>query len=335
MRKVSGWVLATGIVVGLVVGGCGTPTTKSLQPKLETQVQTLGQKNYKSVATMTVQMDHTSQTYYVETWYDSDKVYRISLGDQENKPNQIIVKNNNGMFIVSPALQKVFRFNGDWAQNQGHIYLYDQILQQIVSGKNVKVNKSGSTYTFHMPVTPANDVVTQEKVVINAKDMTPQTVVLYDKSNKAVVTINYQKFQTDVKFHDADFNPHKLVGDAKQTLAPIVDTTSHIDYVEPDIQGLGDKLRDEQAVSTNDVLLRYSGDHAFTLSEYRPAPGVAGLPEAQMVDVYGIPAIYSGGDGVHQMTWLNNGLAYSLTSTKMSMDQMMQVAVSMFGGVGK
>jgi len=334
MRKFGMWFLATGLVIGLVAG-CGAPTSQNMKPKLNAQIETMTKQNYKSTATMTVQMDNNSQTYYVETWYESPDAYRIALGESANQINQVIVRNGSGMFIVSPSLQKVFRFNGDWAQNQGHIYLYTQILQQLTSGDKVSVKKDHGALNFDMPVTPANDVVTKEHVELNASTLQPKQVVLYDSENKAVVTLNFEKFETPAKFADADFNPNKVAESfgSKTTLASA--DTQPFGYMEPSITGLGDKMADLQEVNTNDYLLRYTGNHPFVLSEFRPAPGVSGVAGATLVDMYGIPAIYNGTEQAHQLTWVHNGVEFALTSDKLSMDEMKQIAITTVGSVGK
>ncbi|GMA57675.1 hypothetical protein GCM10025858_21780 [Alicyclobacillus sacchari] len=99
-------------------------------------------------------MDNNVQKYFVRVSYESQDTYKIELGNAEKQINQIIVRNPSGMFIVSPALGKVFRFNGNWAQNQGQIYLYNQLLNQITAQKSVKVQKNGGVYSFDVPVTP-------------------------------------------------------------------------------------------------------------------------------------------------------------------------------------
>lgn len=334
MRKFGLWFLAMGIVVG-VVAGCGAPTSQNMKPKLNSQVEAMAKQNYKSTATMTVQMDNNSQTYYVETWYEGPDTYRIALGESADSINQVIVRNPNGMFIVSPSLQKVFRFNGDWAQNQGHIYLYTQILQQLASGDTLNVKKQHGLYNFDMPVTPANDVVAKEHVVLNATNLQPKQVVLYDSNGKAVVTLDFKKFETPAKFADADFNPNKIAAsfNSKTTLASM--DAQPFGYMEPGITGLGDKMADLQELGTNDYLLRYTGEHPFVLSEFRPAPGVSGVAGASLVDMYGVPAIYNGTEQAHQLTWVNNGVEFALTSNKLSMDQMKQIAITTIGSVGK
>ncbi|MCL6626630.1 LolA family protein [Alicyclobacillus shizuokensis] len=334
MGKAIGWAAAVGLVL-TVAAGCGAPTQRSVNAKLQSQMQTLADKNYKSTAMMTVQMDNGAQTYYIETWYDGPDVYLIKLGDDQKNINQVIVKNKTGMFIVSPSLQKVFRFNGNWAQNQGHIYLYNQILQQILAGDHVKMKHTGDAWTFDMPVTPKNDVVSKEQVTIDPKTMHPRQVVLYDGDGKAMVTIKFTQFQTGVRFGESDFNPQKIAeSGTKQAMAEVSD--SDFGYVRPDIDGLGDRLQaliDTKGQDT--VILRYGGSHAFTLSEQRPSPGDSGLADAQLVDLYGVPALYDGSGDSKRLVWVHNGVEFGLTSQDLSLEQMESLAVSTFDQVGK
>lgn len=330
MRKVTGLVMAAGLVIA-IVAGCGAPSKDAMVGKLKAETQTLDQKNYTSTAMMTVQTDNSSQTYYVETSYEGPDKYRIALGDSNKNINQIIVKNPNGMFIVSPSLQKVFRFSGSWAQNQGHIYLYDQILQQIISSGDVKVSEKGGNYSFEMPVSPANDVVSKEQVELT-KDLKPQKVVLYDKQNQAVVLIDFKSFQTGVKFQDADFDPYKLA--AKSTAKTTAVDQSEFGYILP-TDTLGDKLDVAEPEEQDDYLLRYSGEHGFTLSEWRPNAGTDGMPTATLVDLYGVPALQTTAGNAKQLVWLSNGVEFALTSSHLDDAQMQAIATSTFGQVGK
>ncbi|GGJ04010.1 sporulation protein YdcC [Alicyclobacillus cellulosilyticus] len=333
MRKITGLAVAAGLILA-VAAGCGVPGKQDVVHKLRAEAASLERQNYKSEALMTVQMDNSAQTYYIETWYEGPDTYRIALGDANKNINQVIVRNPSGMFIVSPALQKVFRFNGNWAQNQGHIYLYDQILAQIIQDANVKVGKNQGLYTFDLPISPANDVVVREHVVLDAKTLHPKQVVLYDKDGKAVVTIQFQKFETGVQFAPDAFNPHQIAAQkpAQQTMA----ADMQFGYVEPD-ETFGARQTIAYPEEADQYLLRYSGAHGFTLQESRPAPGVFGFPSAQLVDLYGVPAVYTGtpASHAHELIWINNGIEYDLASSDLTLGQMKEVALSTFAQIGK
>lgn len=350
MRKIVAIVLALGLMGG-VVAGCGVPGGKSVNQKIEAQSQKLESQNYQSEAKMTVQMDNNVQTYYVQVSYESPESYKIALGNQDKQIHQIIVHNQNGMFIVSPSLGKVFRFNGNWAENQGQIYLYDQLLADIAKNQTLKPKKADGTYTFHLPVTPASDTISTQRVVLDAKSLEPKTVSLLDKSGKAAVTLEYTSFKTGVTFGKSDFDPHALVASGSsaskttmagsgqsggQTSTPSTGTTSGqpFGYIEPKTL-YGTKMTSIMQPSPTSAILRYGGDHSYTLEEWRPSKGDSADPGASLVDMYGIPAVYTLANDVNSLTWLDNGVEFSILSNDLNLAQLQNIAISTIGQVGK
>lgn len=349
MRKVTAVVLALGLMGGVVVG-CGVPGGKSVSQKIETQAQQLENQNYQSEAKMTVQMDNNVQTYYVEVSYESPETYKIALGNQDKQIHQIIVHNKNGMFIVSPSLGKVFRFNGKWAENQGQIYLYDQLLNEIAKNKDIKPQKGNGTYTFNLPVTPASDTISTQKVVLDSKTLQPQTVSLLDKSGKAAVSLQFTSFKTGVTFNSTDFDPHSLAGsgasDTKTTMAGSssagtstgssgsTSSNESFGYIEPKTL-YGTKMTSIMQPSQTSAILRFGGEHTYTLEEWRPTKRDMADPGAELVDLFGVPAMYTLGDSVNTLTWLNNGVEFSIMSNDMNLQELQDVAISTLGQVGK
>lgn len=179
--------------------------------------------------------------------------------------------------------------------------------------------------------------MSKQRIQVDAKTFNPQSVTLLDKDAHAVVTLTYKSFETNVTFKPDDFNPQSFITEAKTAKTTMAtDGEGSIGFIEPsDTKQLGDSLSKVVEKSNTDTLLRYGGDHGFTLEEYRPSSGVDGLPDAQAVDLYGVPAIYSGLDPAHQMTWLNHGVQFTLTSNNLTLDQMRSIAISTFGQVGK
>lgn len=336
MRRITGMALAVGIIVA-AAAGCGiTASRENMAQKLKTEASALDTTNYESKAMMTVQMDNSSQTYYVETAYDSANTYRIKLGDANKNINQIIVRNESGMFIVSPSLQKVFRFNGNWAQNQGHIYLYDQILQTLASSKDLKTATTKNGYTMEIPTSSGSDVISKEQVMVD-KNLHPKKVVLFNQAGKAVVTVTFTSFTTDVEYKTADFDPHQIVSKnpaSKTTLASMTSTSSDIGYVQP-ANALGDTLMSDVPLQPGGHLLRYTGPHNFVLNELPPMGPELGYLRASMVDLYGVPAIYSDLGKDKELVWLTDGIEFNMVSNNMTMDQMQKVAISTMGQVTK
>ena len=49
--------------------------------------------------------------------------------------SQIILRNEEGVFVLTPALNKSFRFQSDWPQNSSQAYLYESLVRDILQDK--------------------------------------------------------------------------------------------------------------------------------------------------------------------------------------------------------
>ena len=68
--------------------------------------------SYKAKAKMTIQTGSDPQVYNVEIWHKTFPVPGLS-GKSEKDQNQVILRNANGVFVLTPSLNKSFRFQSD------------------------------------------------------------------------------------------------------------------------------------------------------------------------------------------------------------------------------
>ncbi len=205
-------------------------------------------------------------------------------------------------------------------------------MQQLSTDKNVKLAKQGGDYAIHVACDTGRRHRLPPGSHHQCAELSAEKVVLFDKDDTAIVTLEFTSFKTGVKYSNTDFDPHKIA--TSSTKATMANVSDNFAWVAPD-ETLGDSLDVERQDSATSALLRYTGDHTFTLAESIPGTGVAGVPAGELVDLYGVPALYYGSNDSHQLTWLNNGYEFSLSSGKLSLEQMKAVAISTFGQVGK
>ena len=49
--------------------------------------------------------------------------FRVGLTNKTNNHEQIILKNDDGVYVITPSLNKSFKFQSDWPYNNSQIYL--------------------------------------------------------------------------------------------------------------------------------------------------------------------------------------------------------------------
>jgi outer membrane lipoprotein-sorting protein len=333
MRKSIAWIVWIILMIGMLITGCGTVTQESVLNDLQSIEKNL--KTYKSKAMMTVQTSDIPQKYYIETWFQSPSLYRIALGDEKREITQVIVRNNEGIYVINPQLKKSFRFKGEWAENQGHVYLYHAMIHQILQAKEKTFKQDENTVSFDIPV-KENPLIVHQKIVLDERKLDPRQILLFDKSDKAIVNVTYEEFKTGVKFADDDFTPEKVMAlaDPKHAI-PAMTHKNDFGIIEPTYVPKGFERKDT-IESDDSVLLRYSGEQgAFTLKETRSSSLSQALVGGnQLVDLFGAPAVVTGAGNAKTIYWTRNGVEFALTGS-LPVQEMMKIAASMIDATGK
>ena len=106
------FMLALGLIVVLVLSACGEKSQDDVVKTLNGKLENL--EGYKAKAKMTLQMGADPQTYDVEIWHKKPDFYRVDLKNAQRDQNQMILRNEEGVFVLTPALNKSFKFQSDW-----------------------------------------------------------------------------------------------------------------------------------------------------------------------------------------------------------------------------
>lgn len=145
MRK-KFFLLLTGLMVIFVLAACGSKSQDDVVKELRSKQSDL--TSYKVNAKMTLKMGSDSQVYNVEIWHKDPTFYRVNLKNAEKDQSQMILRNKEGVFVLTPALNKSFRFQSDWPQNSSQAYLYESLIKDIVADKEAKFTSTKDYYIF-------------------------------------------------------------------------------------------------------------------------------------------------------------------------------------------
>lgn len=328
MKKNIYLVLITVLVLSLALVGCGAKNQETVMQDLA-QVRK-DMTSYESKATMTVTANNTTQKYSIETWYKAPNFYRIALGNQQKEITQVIVRNEQGIFVVSPQLKKSFRFKGDWAENQGHVYLYHAVLDRIMKSKDLDYDTEEGKLVFTMKMEPENPLVSKQRVTLADSNYAPKQVALLDNDKNAIVSVDYESFKTGVEFKDDAFTPEAAMTLAPQDAKPVMAGAKDFGIIEPRYVPQGVALAEPKDLK-DAIMLQFQGENPFTIIQKRPAAQTASLHQGQLVDMWGHAAVVTGQEGEHRsLHWIHNGVEFSMTG-KMAVAEMVKVAQSMMG----
>jgi outer membrane lipoprotein-sorting protein len=331
----------TGLMVMFVLSACGTKSKDDVVKELSNKLDKLS--SYKMNAKMTLKMGADSQVYNVEIWHKDPSYYRVNLQNAANDQSQMILRNDEGVFVLTPALNKSFRFQSDWPQNSSQAYLYESLIKDILEDKNAKFSTTKDYYVFETKTRYQNNkMLPFQEIKLNKSDLSPAEVKIMDPDRNTLVTVNFSKIQFNATFDKNDFDMNKNMTRAQLNLpamANVKDSSFTVKY--PTAAIAGTKLKEENNVKIEDgkrVVLTYTGKKPFTVIEeklaVKPAstiPATSTPADGQPVDLgFTIGALTD-----HSISWSQNGIDYMIASEKLTKDELVELASSVQGDIGK
>lgn len=206
MRRIK-WIAVAIVIVSLLLAGCGTKDAESVVKDLGKVVSDL--QSYKGTGTMKLLTGQQPLEYQVEVWYQKPEFYRIALKNKEKDISQIVLRNDDGVFVLTPHLNKSFRFQSDWPKNQGQVYLYQTLVQSILLDNSRQFTMENESYVFDVMANYQNGALARQKIWLSKSDYRPDHVQVSDANGTVVVEVTFDSFEFGTSFEDNAFDMNK------------------------------------------------------------------------------------------------------------------------------
>ncbi|GKU76169.1 outer membrane lipoprotein carrier protein LolA [Paenibacillus sp. L3-i20] len=192
------WTVAIVLCFSIVLSACGTKDAESVVKELDKVANNL--ESYQGSGTMTLHTGQQPLEYQVEVSYQQPQYYRIKLTNEEKGITQIVLRNDEGVFVLTPKLNKVFRFQSDWPQNQGQVYLYQTLIQSIIVDGSRSFAVNDDAYVFDVMANYNNGSLARQKIWLNKSDLSPVQVEVSDTNASVLVDVKFDSFKFGQKF---------------------------------------------------------------------------------------------------------------------------------------
>lgn len=329
-KKIGIWIaVALGLV--LVLSACGEKSQEQVVEKLEKNLDAMD--GYKAKAEMAMNTGEEEQKFSIDTWYKKKDLYRVALKDnQDEKSNQIILKNEDGVFVLTPALEKSFKFQTEWPENSSQPYLYQSLVNDVVSDKDAAFEVTDTHYVFKTKTNyQSNNNLPYQEVYFNKKTFTPELVKVLDKDKKALVEVKFSSFDTKANFEKDDFTMDKNMA-SSDVDAPVSgqETDDTLAVLYPDYLA-GASLEKKKEVAIDDgkrVILTFSGEKNFTIvEEKRDVQPTLSSPQELKGDIVNLGHTVAALSN-NTIKWNHEGVDFTLASEELTKEELIEVAQS-------
>lgn len=332
--------------------GCGKATESDIIKDLTKKINNAN--SYYIEGTLEIVNNEDIYTYDVEVSYARKDNYKVRLVNNVNNHEQIILRNSEGVYVVTPRINKSFKFQSDWPYNNSQVYLLSPLLEDITSDDNRVFEEVKDGYKLTVAANyPNNPKLVKQEILLD-KNSNIKSVTVIDKDGNKQISMNYKKIDLNSKFKNSYFDLKEII-DVKEDNTPSEDntTTENKNTNTNNNKEQKDSTKTEETSSIEDVIypmylpsnthlsnkekvtkesgerliLTFDGDNPFMLIEET----IAKEKEHLIVPTYGDLELMASTVAIvneNSVNWIDNNIEYYVVSDKLSKQELLNIARS-------
>ena len=312
------------LLTAFLMTGCFNKGNNDVVKELNKKVD--GLNSYYIKGELEIINNEDNYTYDVEVSYQKEDNFKVNLVNKTNNHEQIILKNSEGVYLLTPSLNKSFKFQSDWPYNNSQIYLLQTLVKDIKNDEEKIVEEINDGYKITTSVNYANNRnLTKQYIYIDKKGDIKSVEILND-NNIIKMKMTFSKIDLSATYKDDYFDLNKNMKNVE-----LEKTSKQIeDIIYPMYMPENTYLKSQDTINVNDgerVILTFAGEKPFTLIEQT----VDVTDEYEMTMVYGDPEILLdtiGSITTNSVNFISNGIEYYAVSEVLDQKQLLEVVNS-------
>lgn len=335
IKKTRMWMIL-GIGILLFLAACGEQSQEDVVKKLGENVEDLA--GYKANVEMKMNTGQEEQLFNIDVWHKKEAFYRVALSSsKEDKGSQIILKNKDGVFVLTPELKKSFKFQSEWPDNSSQPYLYQSLVEDIANDEEAEFTKDDKNYIFKTKTNYQNsNNLPKQEIYIDKESYTPTLVKILDTDGNAVVEVKFNSFELDPSFNDKDFEIEQNMASATPDDIPTSGdgVLDELEVMTP-VNTAGAELTDRVEVDLDNgkrIISTFQGEKSFTLvQEKKNVVETLSSPVEVNGDIVNLGFGAVGALSDNALEWDYNGMNFYLASDQLTREELIEVAQSVQG----
>ena len=335
----------------LTLTGCGEKNIDDVINEFSKDVE--NSKSYKLNGTMEISSGEEIFTYNIDTYFMKDDYYKVILVNQTNNHEQIILKNPDGLYVVTPSLNKSFKFDSVWPENSSQAYLLQNLVNDIKNDSEPTLEVTDDGYIIKSSVNyPNNEELAYQKIYFD-DNMNINKVEVYNEEDIVKIKVTFKSVDLKAILDEDDFLLDDLIDTETNTQTDTntectgdncsEQNTCEGDSCEEETNATLDSiiyplyipsnthLSSSETIDTETgerVILTFSGDKNFVIVE----EVAKASNEFEVIPVFGDPLMLNESVGAissNSISWHSGDISYYLVSSDLSTSELISVAKSL------
>ena len=320
MKKIIGLLL-----VLFTITGCKTVNDENVLKEFSKILNET--KSYTMEGSMRLLSNNEEYNYDVYVEFLKGDYYKVSLLNKNNATEQIILKNSDGVYVVTPSINKSFKFQSEWPNNSSQAYILETLLSDIQNDDERKFEVTDNGYIFYVEVNyPNNKLLINQKITFNDKNL-PTKVEVFNEEGISQITFNVKNINLKANLKEENFS---LENSVNKDCCKTEESASLESVLYPTYLPLNTTFHSQETINTDDterVILTFTGEKSFIMvEEAKKTP-----EEMEVVSVYGDLTFVDDTIGAitdSSVMWTKGNVEYYISSQNLTSEELVSVASS-------
>jgi len=347
----------------LLLSACGTDSQEKVLKKVNGKWADAN--GYELNATMEIKSGGDPKKYDVTVWHTKPDFYRVEVVESGKDVSQMIVRNADGVFVVTPTLNKMYKFQSDWPKKNSQAYLIGALAEDLAQDKNLVMKEEDKAYIFEAATRNSyKNSMPHQVITVDKKTMLPTSVVIMNDVKEEQIRITFKNIKLGVQHAAKEYAVEQFTesdetkgeqatpsekdnkdnkdnkdgkestnnpdgNEEKQAVSAEAGNKFQTHYPVVNIENT--KMVDEKVIresGTDRVILTFDGDKPFTVMQQPVTKEAAMLPVSSPGDPVDL-GFTIGAITDTSISWEKDGVEFFVASSKLTREEMVQVATSM------
>lgn len=318
------------LVIMLVLVGC--KKTKSVEQEFMSNLSEA--KSYKVEGLMETFYDNERKQNEFVVYYKQPEFIKVTIKSVENEDQQIILKNDTGVYVLIPAVNKSFKIQSSWPTNASYPYLLQSLAKDLANDQNRVVTDKNQTVEIETDTFMHTDAnVVKQKIIFDKGTSLPTEVKVYDAEGDLYIRCVFQNIELDYNVGADEFKVKESMAFARLEFGEDGITWTNRILQMPGYFPAGSKLNSKM-VSSDRAIMKFSGDYGFTIiQEFINDSEILSSQdeEGKAVMIFGSVGVLT----EKYLKFIYEGVEYTLAAEKINLDEFIKIAASYMMGEGK
>lgn len=316
------------IIFFSLLGLTSCKTSKPVEDSFPDIVNSL--TSYKLTGRLESNFPSGTKECNVTTYYKTPNLYRVELQNPNTTETQVMIKNDTGVYVLVPSVNKTFKVNSTWPANSSYPYLLQSLCNDIVSDTNVVSNKEGNNTTLELKAKLFNnDENTTQKIIFDENKM-PKEVLLYDLNHNLITRFVVTNIETNIDIDKTYFEANE----SRETLLEYyVNNPVEFDRLirYPSYYPDGTSLNEEVISGTTNekmAVMKFTGETNYTIVQQYILPSDKNLCEYVNGDIYIMGGCFTFVND-NNIMFYDEGIQYTIASNEVEVFEMIKMGESL------